>query len=107
MIYFYEQHSDELYRYFTPAPSRSTVNIPFFVSRGYLVFTPDIHYTVGQPGEDAYNAIVSGAEALAKNRWVDNENMAIQGQSWGLPGGTSLPAPICSRLPVRVRRSQT
>ncbi len=83
MIYFYEQHSDELYRYFTPAPSRSTVNIPFFVSRGYLVFTPDIHYTVGQPGEDAYNAIVSGAEALAKNRWVDNENMAIQGQSWG------------------------
>ena len=29
MIYFYEKHSDELYRYFTPAPSRSTVNIPF------------------------------------------------------------------------------
>ncbi len=83
MIYFYEKHSDELYRYFTPAPSRSTVNIPFFVSRGYLVFTPDIHYTVGQPGEDAYNAIVSGAEALAKNRWVDGDNMAIQGQSWG------------------------
>jgi dipeptidyl aminopeptidase/acylaminoacyl peptidase len=83
MIYFYEKHSDELYRYFTPAPSRSTVNIPFFVSRGYLVFTPDIHYTVGQPGEDAYNAIVSGAEALAKNEWVDKENMAIQGQSWG------------------------
>ncbi len=83
MIYFYEKHSDELYRYFTPAPSRSTVNIPFFVSRGYLVFTPDIHYTVGQPGEDAYNAIVSGAETLAKNKWVDNENMAIQGQSWG------------------------
>ncbi len=83
MIYFYEKHSDELYRYFTPAPSRSTVNIPFFVSRGYLVFTPDIHYTVGQPGEDAYNAIVSGAETLAKNEWVDSENMAIQGQSWG------------------------
>ncbi|MGI6574103.1 MAG: prolyl oligopeptidase family serine peptidase [Fermentimonas sp.] len=83
IIYFYEKHSGELYRYFTPAPSRSTVNIPFFVSRGYLVFTPDIHYTVGQPGEDAYNAIVSGAEALAKNEWVDSENMAIQGQSWG------------------------
>lgn len=83
MIYFYEQHSDNLYSYFTPAPSRSTVNIPFFVSRGYLVFTPDIHYTVGQPGEDAYNAIVSGAEALTKNGWVDADNMAIQGQSWG------------------------
>ncbi len=83
MIYFYEQHSDNLYSYFTPAPSRSTINIPFYVSRGYIVFTPDIHYTVGQPGMDSYNAVVSGAEALAKNGWVDSENMAIQGQSWG------------------------
>ncbi|MDD4777348.1 MAG: prolyl oligopeptidase family serine peptidase [Fermentimonas sp.] len=83
MIYFYEKHSDNLYSYFTPAPSRSTVNIPFFVSRGYIVFTPDIHYTVGQPGMDSYNAVVSGAEAIAKNSWVDAENMAIQGQSWG------------------------
>ncbi|MDD4486943.1 MAG: prolyl oligopeptidase family serine peptidase, partial [Proteiniphilum sp.] len=83
MIYFYEQHSDDLYRWFTPAPSRSVINIPFFVSRGYLVFTPDIRYGVGQPGMDAYNAVVSGAEALAKNRWVDSKRMAIQGQSWG------------------------
>ena len=83
MIYFYEKHSDELYRYYTPAPSRSIINIPFFVSRGYVVFVPDIHYTVGHPGEDAYNAIVAGAEALARNAWIDKENMAIQGQSWG------------------------
>lgn len=83
MIYFYEQHSDELYRYFTPAPSRSTINIPFFVSRGYIVFTPDIHYTTGQPGMDAYNSVVAGAQALAENSWVDKANMAIQGQSWG------------------------
>ncbi|WP_298646662.1 prolyl oligopeptidase family serine peptidase [uncultured Proteiniphilum sp.] len=83
MIYFYEQHSDNLYNYFSPAPSRSTINIPFFVSRGYIVFTPDIHYTVGHPGMDAYNSVVAGAEALAKNSWVDKENMAIQGQSWG------------------------
>ncbi|NLD23331.1 MAG: S9 family peptidase [Bacteroidales bacterium] len=83
MIYFYEKHSDNLYSYMTPAPSRSTVNIPFFVSRGYVVFTPDIDYTVGQPGMDAYNSVVSGAEELIKFNWVDAENMAIQGQSWG------------------------
>ena len=47
------------------------------------MFTPDINYNVGQPGQDAYNAIVSGAEALAKNSWIDKDNMAIQGQSWG------------------------
>lgn len=83
IIYFYEQHSDNLYNYFAPAPSRSTINIPFFVSRGYIVFTPDIHYTIGNPGMDAYNSIVAGAQALAKNSWVDKANMAIQGQSWG------------------------
>ncbi len=83
MIYFYEKHSDELYRYMPPAPSASTVSIPFYSSRGYIVFTPDIDYTVGQPGQDAYNSIVAGAKALAKYEWIDKDNMAIQGQSWG------------------------
>lgn len=83
MIYFYEKHSDNLYRYMPPAPSASTINIPFYSSRDYIVFTPDINYTVGQPGQDAYDAIVSGAESLAKNSWIDKDNMAIQGQSWG------------------------
>ncbi|GAB6009647.1 S9 family peptidase [Dysgonomonas reticulitermitis] len=83
MIYFYEKHTDNLYQYFAPAPSRSIINIPFFCSRGYIVFTPDIQYTTGHPGESAYNSIVSGAQELAKNTWVDKDNMAIQGQSWG------------------------
>ncbi len=83
MIYFYEKRSESLFQYYSPAPSRSTVNIAFYCSRGYLVFVPDIVYHAGTPGESAYNCIVSGAEALAKNKWVDKENMAIQGQSWG------------------------
>lgn len=83
IIYFYEKLSDNLNRYFSPAPSASSVNFPFFVSRGYLVFLPDISYTKGHPGKDAYNHVVSGAQALAKNSWVDAKNIGIQGQSWG------------------------
>ena len=83
MIYFYERRSETLFSYHQPAPSRSTVNISFYCSRGYLVFVPDIVYTTGLPGESAYNCICSGAEALAQNSWVDKDNMAIQGQSWG------------------------
>ena len=83
MIYFYERHSDELFAYYQPAPSRSTINISFYCSRGYLVFVPDIVYTTGIPGESAYNCICAGAEALARHPWVDKDNMAIQGQSWG------------------------
>lgn len=83
IVYFYERHSDELYTYMPPAPSRSVISIPYFCSNGYLVFTPDIHYTVGNPGQNAYDYIVSGTEFLLQNSWVDKENIAIQGQSWG------------------------
>lgn len=83
MIYFYERHSDNLYQHYAPAPSRSIINIPFYCSRGYLVFVPDIYYVDGHPGRSAYNSIVAGAEMLCKNPWVDKDRIAIQGQSWG------------------------
>ncbi len=84
MIYFYEKYANNLYSFWTPAPSRSTVNIPFYTSRGYLVFVPDIVYKVGHPGESAYNCICSGAEALCEKYSIaDKSRMAIQGQSWG------------------------
>jgi dipeptidyl aminopeptidase/acylaminoacyl peptidase len=84
IFYFYERNSDDLYTYKSPAPSASTVNIPYFVSNGYLVFDPNIYYKNGEPGESAYNAIVSAAKFLTqKYKWVDSTKMAIQGQSWG------------------------
>ncbi len=83
MVYFYEKHTDGLYRHYAPAPSRSTINISFFTSRGYIVLVPDIYYTDGHPGKSAYNSVVAVTEELCKNPWVDRDNMAIQGQSWG------------------------
>lgn len=83
MIYFYEKYSENRYRYVEPQPSWSTVNLAFYTSRGYLVFVPDIVYTAGTPGESAYNCVVSGAKYLTGYPWVDKQNMAIQGQSWG------------------------
>jgi dipeptidyl aminopeptidase/acylaminoacyl peptidase len=83
ICYFYETLSDGLYQYQAPAPTPSRLNIPFFVSRGYIVFAPDIHYGTGHPGRDAYNYIVSGARALVKKGFVDSTKIGIQGQSWG------------------------
>lgn len=81
--YFYEKLSDGLYGYIPPAPTASRLNISFFVSRGYVVFAPDISYTTGHPGNDAYNYIVSGVRALVKQGYIDSTKMALQGQSWG------------------------
>lgn len=83
IFYFYEKNSDQLYGYRPPVPSASVVNIPYFVSNGYLVFDPNISYKPGAPGEGAYNAVVSAAKHLGKMPWVDSTKMAIQGQSWG------------------------
>lgn len=83
MIYFYETHSDGLYRPMSPAPSASTVNIPLFVSRGYLVFTPDIVYSEGYPGRSAENSIIPGTHSIVAKGFVDEKKIAIQGQSWG------------------------
>jgi len=83
IVYFYEKLSDGLYDYKEPAPIRSAVNVPFFVSRGYIIFMPDIEYKTGYPGKSAYDYIVSGTRALVKQGWVDSTNMALQGHSWG------------------------
>ncbi|NOT50848.1 MAG: S9 family peptidase [Chitinophagaceae bacterium] len=83
IVYFYEKLSSTLYDYKEPAPIRSAVNVPYFVSNGYVIFIPDINYTTGHPGQNAYDYIVSGSRALVKKGWVDSTNMALQGHSWG------------------------
>lgn len=81
--YFYEKTSQYRNLYRNPAPSRSTINITYFTSNGYLVFMPDIHYRDGYPGQSAMDCIIPGVEELCKNSWVDRDNLGIQGQSWG------------------------
>jgi dipeptidyl aminopeptidase/acylaminoacyl peptidase len=83
IFYFYEKNTDTRYQYKFPEPVRASINIPYFVSNGYIVFDPNIYYKNGEPGESAYNSVVSAAKYLSKFKWVDSTKMAIQGHSWG------------------------
>ncbi len=83
LVYFYETLSKGLYSYLPPAPTPSRLPISYFVSNGYLVFAPDIHYITGHPGGSAVEFVNSGVEALKKNSWVDGAHIGLQGQSWG------------------------
>jgi dipeptidyl aminopeptidase/acylaminoacyl peptidase len=64
------------------------IDIPWFVSRGYLVFIPDIYIkpaitsgkTVGQWG---YNSVVAAAQYLSMLPYVDKKHMGLQGHSFG------------------------
>jgi len=83
IFYFYERDAETRYQYMAPQPVRASINVPYFVSNGYLVFDPDIFYKTGQPGEDAYNSVISAVRYLSRFKWVDTTKIGIQGHSWG------------------------
>ena len=83
IFYYYEKYSSGLHGFIKPELSGATIDIPFYVSNGYLVFVPDIHYTIGFPGRSAFNSVVSAAQYLSQKHWVDSRHMGIQGHSFG------------------------
>ena len=80
--YFYEDLSDGLHNY-VPPTGRNVINPTHYVSNGYLVFEPDIHYEVGYPGPSAMKSIVPGVQKLVDRGYVDPKGLGLQGQSWG------------------------
>jgi dienelactone hydrolase len=83
IIYYYEKMSDRLHLYLEPDAAHGPIDIPWFVSNGYLVFAPDIHYKVGDPQEGIVNCVVSAGRRLAKMPFVNPGKIGIQGHSFG------------------------
>jgi dipeptidyl aminopeptidase/acylaminoacyl peptidase len=82
IVYLYEKLSQNLNHFVDPRPMDS-INISYYVSNGYLVFTPDIVYTTGYPGESALKCVLGGVNAVTARGFVDEKNIGIQGHSWG------------------------
>lgn len=83
LVNFYETHSRELFSYRVPEFSSSVIDIPTYVSRGYVVFMPDVAYTIGEPSQSCYDAVVSGVEYLIKSGIADPKRIGLCGHSWG------------------------
>jgi dipeptidyl aminopeptidase/acylaminoacyl peptidase len=84
IINYYQAFSHRLYEF--PEPSwtgDAAINIPWFVSRGYLVFTPDIYYEEGYINRSANTTVVSAGEYLSKLPYVDGKRLGISGHSFG------------------------
>lgn len=82
MVYVYEKFSDNLHRHIVPAPSQN-INIPRYVSNGYIVLRPDIVYQTGSPGKSAVNTVLPAIRQLIAKGYVDPARIGIQGHSWG------------------------
>jgi dienelactone hydrolase len=83
LFYYYEEKSDGLHMYMQPRLSEAFINIPYYVSNGYLVFVPDIYFNKSKLGEGVVSSVVSAAKYLSKFAWIDSKKMGLQGQSFG------------------------
>lgn len=106
IVNFYEKSSQQLYAHHIPELHRSTVDYHYYSSNDYIIFNPDIVYKEGYPGEDAFNAVMSGVAKLISEGYVNEKAIAAQGHSWGgyqvayLATRTNLFAAIESGAPV-------
>jgi dipeptidyl aminopeptidase/acylaminoacyl peptidase len=82
IVYIYEKLSQGLHSFRNPAPGTS-INPMFYTSNGYLVFMPDIVYTIGYPGPSAMKCVLPGVQAVVDKGFVDENAIGIQGHSWG------------------------
>ncbi len=82
LVYIYERLSQGLHQFRNPGPGTS-INPTFYVSNGYLVFMPDIVYTIGYPGQSALKCVLPGIQAVVDKGYVNENAIGIQGHSWG------------------------
>lgn len=83
IVTFYERHTDGLYSYLLPEYSSSVIDVPTYVSNGYVVFMPDVHFKIGDPAESCYNCVVSGTQMLIDKGIADKDRIGVIGHSWG------------------------
>jgi len=83
LVNFYEKSSRGLHRHRAPYAHRSTINYTYYTNRGYVIFNPDVYYRDGYPGESCYDAVMASVDALVAEGYIDEDNMGLQGHSWG------------------------
>jgi len=83
VVFFYSKMSNQLHVHRPPAPSSGNINFLLYASQGYLVFIPDIVYTIGYPGQSAVNTVLPGITHLINQGFVDKNRIGVEGSSWG------------------------
>ncbi len=82
IVYIYEKLSQNVHHFVVPKEGTS-INPTYYASNGYLVFMPDIVYTVGYPGQSALKCVLPGIQAVVNGGFVQEDAIGIQGHSWG------------------------
>jgi acetyl esterase/lipase len=82
LVYFYELSSQNHHRYQGPTYD-DRPHMATYASNGYLVFQPDIVYTIGQPGTSALDDLTASVRKVIDRGYADPDRIGLQGHSWG------------------------
>ncbi|MDZ7772251.1 MAG: prolyl oligopeptidase family serine peptidase [Balneolaceae bacterium] len=81
MTYFYRFFSQRAYE-FNNITNDDRPVLPQYVSDGYVVFLPDVHFTVGFPGPSSVKSLVPGILKLIDMGIAHPDKLGLHGHSW-------------------------
>jgi len=87
LVDFYEKNSQNLYRY-PRAIFRDTPMFGKYVSNGYLVLLPDVHFNTGTTHEDMLDCVEAATRRVIELGYADPERIGLHGHSFS-GGGAS------------------
>lgn len=81
MTYFYRFFSQRAYQ-FNNITNDDRPVLPQYASDGYVVFLPDVHFTVGYPGPSSAKSLVPGILKLIDMGIAHPDKLGLHGHSW-------------------------
>jgi len=86
IVRFYEQYSQDLHLYPTPTYRHSPM-FADYVSNGYLVMQPDIHFRVGSSHSDMLESVEAAVQKVIDMGYADPAAVGLSGHSYSGGGG--------------------
>jgi dipeptidyl aminopeptidase/acylaminoacyl peptidase len=86
LVRFYEKHSQDLHLH--PSPGyRHSPNFAGYVSNGYLVMQPDVHFRVGSSHSDMLECVEAAVKKVLEMGYADPAAVGLSGHSYSGGGG--------------------
>jgi dipeptidyl aminopeptidase/acylaminoacyl peptidase len=86
VVRFYEKYSDQLHSHPTPV-YRHQPNFAGYVSRGYLLMQPDVHFRTRTTHSDMLEAVEAATQKVIDLGYADPERIGLSGHSFSGGGG--------------------
>ncbi len=80
-VYYYEKFSQRLHD-FNQTVINHRPGFGYYVSNGYVVFLPDVHFVEGRPGMSAVKSLVPAVQKIIDKGIADPDAIGLHGHSW-------------------------